>query len=280
MTLAQIQALIDAAKSTPSELVTWSELKTILEAHKAELGIRGVVDAANTTVLQSQSGANTSHVLVSNIGLFAYAATGTANGTTIFNASGGGVWNLVLAPGTGGSTAFSDITGNALDNTSLYGQIFDKGLPKYATTGDLATVNVTVSDKVIVPSVGILAWTATGPANGTTIFAGLGGFWQLIMKHDDGTSGGTSGRQTGTLATDDTIALTAGRYYSRILLNPASALTAGKIGTTLAGEEVLPESAIPGSAWYNVAIDMYAASSGNLYLAGITSSTQYILFYE
>src|SRR5687768_441700 len=63
--------------------------------------VRGVISVTNTTELENQSGANTKTVLVKDIGLFVFSTTGTANGTTIFNATGGGVWIHVLGPGSG-----------------------------------------------------------------------------------------------------------------------------------------------------------------------------------
>jgi hypothetical protein len=97
MLLSQIQALIDAAKGGVGDLVSWTELKTILEANKNELGLRGVLDVPNTTLLQAQSGSNTSHVLVSGVGVFVYSVSGTPNGTTVFSAAGGGFWTLALS---------------------------------------------------------------------------------------------------------------------------------------------------------------------------------------
>lgn len=64
-----------------------------------ELLARGVKSVADTTALSAVSGADFRNVAVTATGMFEWLTSGTPNGTTIFAASGGGVWNLVFNAG-------------------------------------------------------------------------------------------------------------------------------------------------------------------------------------
>jgi len=64
-----------------------------------ELLARGIKSVADTTALSAVSGADFRNVAVTATGMFEWLASGTPNGTTIFAASGGGVWNLVFNAG-------------------------------------------------------------------------------------------------------------------------------------------------------------------------------------
>lgn len=86
----------------PEDRVTGSETREVLNAIAQELLARGVTSVADTTELSAQSGDNFKYVIVLNNGIYQYASSGVANGTTIFAATGGGVYSRILAPGSGG----------------------------------------------------------------------------------------------------------------------------------------------------------------------------------
>lgn len=95
-TLSSLKTLTANAKATSGDKVTYLELKAILDATHDELLIRGIKKVANTTALATLSRTDAETVVVENLGIFKGSPTGTANGTTIFSATGGGVWILIL----------------------------------------------------------------------------------------------------------------------------------------------------------------------------------------
>lgn len=52
------------------------------------------------------------------------------------------------------------------------------------TTADLANLNGRPNYQVLVRDNGIYEWTATGPADGTDVFAAPSGFWTRILVTD------------------------------------------------------------------------------------------------
>ncbi len=62
-----------------------------------ELLDRGVAQAVDTTALQALSGVNYKNVVVKDNGIYLYKSSGTPNGTTIFAATGGGVYEKQYA---------------------------------------------------------------------------------------------------------------------------------------------------------------------------------------
>jgi lysophospholipase L1-like esterase len=114
MDINTLSALI-TTKLTQQDLedrITGSEHREVENAIVAELLARGVTSVADTTALSLQSGANFKYVIVTDNGIYKYASSGVANGTTIFAATGGGVYERILAQGGGGGTAaWDDITG-------------------------------------------------------------------------------------------------------------------------------------------------------------------------
>ena len=104
-----------------------------------ELLDRGITVVADTTALQAVSGANFKQAIVENNAVYKWAASGTANGTTIFNASGGGVWNQVFS---GGSSAWGAITGTLSDQTDLSSALNTKQATLVSAT-NIKTINST-----------------------------------------------------------------------------------------------------------------------------------------
>jgi len=93
------QYILDYIKNSSVEAFTNLRLQTLLLELNDDLTAAQTTDAADTTALQLLSGANFTYVIVTGSGIYKYASTGTPNGTTIFAASGGGVWNLVFNAG-------------------------------------------------------------------------------------------------------------------------------------------------------------------------------------
>jgi hypothetical protein len=63
---------------------------------------QGIITKESTSDLSTVPGNGALIVFVVSIGLFVYRSTGTPNGTTVFQASDAGVWELKLAVGLGG----------------------------------------------------------------------------------------------------------------------------------------------------------------------------------
>lgn len=104
MTKAALRTYIEKyIKNSSVEAFTNLRLQTAL-LEMADDALSSVGDAANTTALQLLSGADFTYVIVTGSGIYEYSSTGTANGTTIFAATGGGTWNQIFSGGSGGGT--------------------------------------------------------------------------------------------------------------------------------------------------------------------------------
>lgn len=103
-TIAQFITDVANVKNTSSGKVEWNgnSLQSIMVNDIAPLFLnRGVAQVADTTALQALSGSESKAAGIDGVGLFFWAASGTPNGSTIFSASGGGVWkkqNVVQTP--------------------------------------------------------------------------------------------------------------------------------------------------------------------------------------
>lgn len=60
-----------------------------------------ILTVADTIDLQAKGRPDSMQVLVEGNGIYNWASSGTPNGSTIFSATGGGVWKKVLSPGGG-----------------------------------------------------------------------------------------------------------------------------------------------------------------------------------
>lgn len=94
MTIQQIISLIttNLTQQGSGDRIDSSELRAVINAITGELATRGIKIVPDTTALSALSGSDYTNAVVQNNGIYAYASTGTANGTTIFSANGGGVW--------------------------------------------------------------------------------------------------------------------------------------------------------------------------------------------
>jgi len=98
-----------------------------------EIKVRGIKSVVDTTALSAVSGADFRNIIVTDNGVYEWLASGTANGTTIFAASGGGVWSRVITPNV--NNAFTALSGTSWDGSNKY---------KTSLSGNLAlTLNST-----------------------------------------------------------------------------------------------------------------------------------------
>lgn len=98
MTIDQIKTAADTniRAKTADNSVTRDEVADLFDNLADEQRDRGLYGVDTTAGLAAVSGANYRKVAVGDTGIFEWASTGTANGTTIFAASGGGVWILKM----------------------------------------------------------------------------------------------------------------------------------------------------------------------------------------
>ena len=131
MTIDQIKTAADTniRAKTADNSVTRDEVADLFDNLADEQRDRGLFGVDTTAGLAAVSGANYRKVAVGDTGIFEWASTGTANGTTIFAASGGGVWILKMAIPKGALAAL-----NSIDYTSGY-------ITNKPTLGGLAAVN-------------------------------------------------------------------------------------------------------------------------------------------
>ena len=99
MTIDQIKTAADTniRAKTADNSVTRDEVADLFDNLADEQRDRGLYGVDTTAGLAAVSGANYRKVSVADTGIFEWSSTGTANGTTIFAASGGGVWILKMA---------------------------------------------------------------------------------------------------------------------------------------------------------------------------------------
>jgi hypothetical protein len=75
-----------------------------------ELLVRGVANVPTTAAMSTLSGNNFRLCIVKNNGVFEWLASGAADGTNIFTASGGGVWSRVSRDSTPPAIALDSLT--------------------------------------------------------------------------------------------------------------------------------------------------------------------------
>lgn len=83
-----------------------------------------------------------------------------------------------------------------------------------------------------------------------------------------------------TLTGDGTRDAVSGSFLKRILIKPSSSLAALKVGTTVGGDEILPEMEVSSGAWFNITVERFIDSSTIIYFTGITSSSDIRFYYE
>ena len=185
MTKAALRTYIKKyIKNSSVEAFTNLRLQTALLEMADDALTSSVGDAANTTALQLLSGSDFTYVIVTGSGIYEYSSTGTANGTTIFAATGGGTWNQIFSGGSGGGT-WGSITGTLSAQTDLQNALNAKQATLVSAT-NIKTVNSTSllgsGDVAVQPT--LVSGTNIKTINGTSVLGsgdlivgGGGGFW-------------------------------------------------------------------------------------------------------
>lgn len=138
--IAQLITDIQNAKSTGSGKVEWkgNSLQSILSNDITPLiQTRGVAQVADTTALQALSGSESRAAGIDGVGFFFWAATGTPNNTTIFAASGGGVWKKQSVVQ---SMALANLTDVQLSGTPTNGQVLTYQSGKWVNSASSASI--------------------------------------------------------------------------------------------------------------------------------------------
>ena len=110
MTITELKNSYDSVirqKTLPKSISTDNQAD-LLDSLADELLSRGVKQVANTTALSALTGSDHRNVIVENNGIYSWESSGTPNGTTIFAASGGGVWVLKMAIPKGALVSFNE----------------------------------------------------------------------------------------------------------------------------------------------------------------------------
>ncbi len=165
--------------------------------------------------------------------------------------------------------------GDVGDNmTALADEIRDRGIKTVANTGALATLDSADTTLALVTGVGIFKDSATGPANASTIFAGVGGrFWVLTYL--------ISPLRFSINATG-TVTLPSGRLLESILARPSGGNINLKIGTTLAGDEISMAADIVDGDDFVVVFPKAARANTTIYFTftGPAFTTEILLFIK
>lgn len=102
-----------------------------------ELLARGIKVVADTAALSALSGADFLHAIVTGNGVFKWLSTGTPNGTTIFAATGGGVYSKVLDVTGADPTAINNLT-SGLNDLELGGAPIQPSFPSTTAGSTIA----------------------------------------------------------------------------------------------------------------------------------------------
>lgn len=87
----------DIRTKTTAGSITRANVADLFDALADEILARGIKGVADTTALSALTGTDNKNAIVADNGIWQYASSGTPNGTTIFAASGGGVWVRIFA---------------------------------------------------------------------------------------------------------------------------------------------------------------------------------------
>lgn len=90
----------------------------------------------------------------------------------------------------------------------------------------------------------------------------------------------SAGKDPFTLTGNGSRTYAAGSFVKRALVKPSSDLAAFKIGTTNGGGEIFDSTSILSGIWTVVELNFYNESGAPIYLTGITSSTDFIIYTE
>lgn len=165
--------------------------------------------------------------------------------------------------------------GNRLND--ICDELLLRGAVQVGTTGTLPTVSVTNSRIAIVPDVGIFVAIASDDApDGVITFATLDDhwLWKKILNSDSTLEDRFTIVATGTRDIPD------GQKTVEIGLKPTNDVTI-RIGTTLNGEEVMPDKEFLAGLWDGVIYGVYAdGADTTIYITftGTPGSTKVIIY--
>jgi len=169
--------------------------------------------------------------------------------------------------------ALSISPGDVGDNmTAICDEIRDRGYKSVANTGALATLDSADTKLALVDGVGFFIDSATGPADGARIFAGVGGrFWVLTFLISP---------LRFSINADGNVSLPAGRLLEAILVRPTGAGVTLKIGTSAGGDEIMMEAAIADGDDVVVNFSLAARSATPIHFTGVTTDLEILLFIK
>lgn len=223
-----------------------------------ELLARGIKIVADTTSLSSVSGADFKQVVVEGNGIYKWLNSGSANGTTIFSASGGGTWNQVFSSSSLSSLSVSalsltvDSATQITSNWTAVNNAFNYILQR-ATQADY-------SDAITIYSGQLLTFASTGLTAATQYYFRVKaqGFSYLDSAYD------TDNATTSSLPTLSTPTLTA-TAISDTQINVA-------IGSVTNGVTYKIEWSATGTGGWT---EIYSGAAGTYNHTGLTASTAY-----
>jgi len=153
-TIAQLKTANDTVirQKVAAGSITTDNDADLRDLYADEMLERGIFSVADTTALSAQSGANLKLVFVKNNGLFVYEGAGSPNGTTIFAATGGGVYKRYLAEGSGTNILYArDYASlqDAIDALVASGTANILELEKGKTYNIVSDITFTATGKII-----------------------------------------------------------------------------------------------------------------------------------
>lgn len=175
--------------------------------------------------------------------------------------------NTVIRAKVAANSITTDMDADLRD--AVADELLARGIAKVPNTAALALVPSTNFLTAVVENVGIFKDTSTGPANGTTIFAGVGGrFWILILAAGDP----VYTREVLAVGGDTTYVLADGQSILGIDIMPVNADTI-RIGTTPGGDEVMLDKVFTAGEWDGLITRIYTnGATKDIHISGLTGA--------
>ena len=156
--------------------------------------------------------------------------------------------------------------------TAICDEIRDRGYKLVANTAALATLESADTKLALVEGIGFFKDSATGPADGARIFAGVGGrFWILTFLISP---------LRFSLNADGTAVVPAGRLLETILVRPDGGNVTLKIGTTAGGDEIMMEDTINDGDDVVINFMLVARAATSIHFTGVTTDLEILFFIK
>ena len=156
--------------------------------------------------------------------------------------------------------------------TAICDEIRDRGYKLVANTAALATLDSADTKLALVEGIGFFKDSATGPADGARIFAGVGGrFWVLTFLISP---------LRFLLSSDGSVNVPAGRLLETILVRPDGGNVDLKIGTTVGGDEIMFLTTINDGDDEVVNFNIAARGDTAVHFTGVTDDIEILLFIK